>query len=324
MRQPALIALGIATFALFIAPSPYAGGDVDPRIPEYMPAKDPLAGTVASVGSDTMAYVMAFWGVEFKRFYPSVKFMLEPTGSATGPQALIEGRATVAPMSRAMTEREIDAFVKKFGYKPTEFRVGIDAVAIYVNKDNPVKELTVKQVDAIFSSTRRCGHTEDIARWGALGLGGEWASRDIVLLGRSSLSGTNQYLKEVALCGGEYKKNVKVPGGPSEIEQALAVSKNGIAYAGIGHQLPGVKALPLSRDGSGPAVVPTKATVANGTYPITRFLYVYVNKVPGKPLPALEREFLTLVLSRNGQQHLDDEGFVALSAEMAEQERAKL
>lgn len=301
-----------------------AASEVDGKIPAYTPVPGTLSGALTSKGSDTLAYVMAFWGTEFKRLYPGVKFTMEFSGSGTAPPALMDGTANIAPMSRPMSEKEIGAFEKKFGYKPTEIRVALDALAVYVNKENPVKGLTVKQLDAIFSATRKCGYPNDIATWGHLGLTGEWAGRDIKLFGRSSLSGTHGYFKEHALCRGEYKGGIKTQPGPFEIMKSVALAKNGIGYADIGHRVDGVKAVPIARTESEPFIEPSEASTVNGSYPLTRFLYVYVNKQPGKPLGDIEREFIKMVLSHSGQRRVAEDGFVPLTAEMAAKERDKL
>src|SRR5574337_866891 len=177
---------------------------VDPALPHYK-AVSGVSGNLSSVGSDTLNNLMTFWAETLNKFYPNVKIQIEGKGSSTAPPALISGTAQLGPMSRPMKGTEIDAFEKKFGHKPTGLRSAVDALAIFVNKDNPIKCLTFEQVDAIFSKSRRSGHKEDIKTWGQLGLTGDWANRPISRFGRNSASGTYGFFKEHTLKNGDYK-----------------------------------------------------------------------------------------------------------------------
>ena len=222
-----------------------------------------------------------------------------------------------------MKDKEIEAFETRHGYKPTPIRVAIDALAVYVHKDNPLDELSIAQVDTIFSTTRRCGGAESKGSWGSLGLSGGWTDRPIQLYGRNSVSGTYGYFKKVALCSGDFKNSVNEQPGSASVVQAVASSLNGIGYSGIGYITSGVKALKLSSDGA-PSVSATPENALSGDYPLSRYLYVYVNKKPGEPLQPLAQEFLKLVLSKEGQEIVSKDGYVQVSAEVAERELAKL
>src|SRR5919106_6482572 len=151
---------------------------VDPSLPGYK-AVSGVSGNLSSVGSDTLNNLMTLWAESFGRFYPNAKIQIEGKGSSTAPPALISGTAQLGPMSREMKGTEVDAFEKKYGYKPTPIRTSVDALAIFVNKDNPIKCLTLAQADAAFSKSRRQGGKEDIRTWGQLGLTGDWASKPI-------------------------------------------------------------------------------------------------------------------------------------------------
>ena len=296
---------------------------VDPRIPRYRKVSG-IAGNLNSVGSDTMNNEMALWAEGFRRFYPNVRIQVEGKGSSTAPPALIAGTAQLGPMSRRMKSREVDAFQRKFGYKPTRLRTSLDTLAVYVNKDNPIRGLTLEQVDAIFSKTRACGYLEDIRRWGQLGLGGDWAGAPISLYGRNSASGTYGYFKKHALCGGDYKDEVKEQPGSASVVQGVAKDRYGIGYSGIGYRTSGVRAVPLARKGSKRFVAPSYANVLNGTYPLGRFLQIYINKTPGKPLDPLVREFLRFVLSREGQEAVIKAGYDPLPYKIVLEELKKL
>ncbi len=296
---------------------------VDSALPVYQKASG-VSGNLTSVGSDTLNNLMTLWAEEFKRLYPNVNIQIQGAGSSTAPPALTEGASNIGPMSRLMTAKEVEAFEKKHGYKPLAVGVAIDALAVYVNKDNPIKGLSIEEVDAIFSSTRKCGGASDITKWGQLGLSGDWANRDVALYGRNSVSGTYGYFKEVALCKGDFKRNVAEQPGSASVVQSVATQLNAIGYSGIGYKTSGVRALPLSKKKGEPFVEPDAKHATDGTYPLARILYVYVNKKPNQPLAPLEREFLKMVLSKQGQEVVVKDGFVPLPAAVAQRYLARL
>lgn len=286
---------------------------VDPSLPEYQKVTG-VSGNLSSVGSDTLANMMTLWAEEFKRVYPNVNIQIQAAGSSTAPPALTEGTAQLGPMSRKMKEGEIEAFEKRYGYKPTAIPVAIDALAVFVHKDNPLKGLTMLQLDETFSSTMKCGGSVNTAKWGDLGLQGDWADKDIQLFGRNSVSGTYGYFKEHALCKGDFKNTVNEQPGSASVVQSVSASLNGIGYSGIGYKTSGVRALPLSKDGGKTFVEPSEANAISGTYPLSRYLFVYVNKHPNKPLEPMQLEFLKLVLSKNGQEIAAKDGYIPLPA----------
>lgn len=300
-----------------------AEASVDPALKQYTKASG-VSGNISSVGSDTMNNLMTLWGEEFKRLYPNVNIQIQGAGSSTAPPALTEGTSNLGPMSRPMKDAEIEAFEKKHGYKPTAIAVAIDALAVYVHKDNPIQGLTMPQVDAIFSATRKCGYNEDIEKWRQLGLKGEWANRAIQLYGRNSVSGTYGYFKEHALCNGDFKNNVNEQPGSASVVQGVTKSLNGIGYSGIGYKTSGVKAVPLAKAEGGELVAATQENALSGKYPLARALYVYVNKHPNKPLPPLEREFIKMVLSKSGQMVVVKDGYIPLTAAMAQKQLASI
>jgi phosphate transport system substrate-binding protein len=267
---------------------------------------------------------MTLWTEAFKRQYPNVTIQVQAAGSSTAPPALTEGTASFGPMSRAMKDNEIEAFEARHGYKPTAIRVAIDALAVYVHKDNPIESLTIPDVDAVFSVTRRCGADAGIDRWGGLGLGGSWSDRPIQLYGRNSVSGTYGYFKQVALCSGDFKNTVNEQPGSASVVQSVSTSLNGLGYSGIGYVTSGVRAVPLAEFEGAPAIQATAENAISGDYPLARYLYVYVNKRPGTTLQPLEQEFLKLVLSRAGQDVVAKDGYIPLSARLVTRELKKI
>jgi phosphate transport system substrate-binding protein len=290
---------------------------VDPAIASYTKTTG-VSGNLSSVGSDTLANLMTLWAEAYKKEYPSVNIQIQAAGSSTAPPALTEGTANLGPMSRKMKDGELSAFEQKHGYKPTAVPVAIDALAVFVHKDNPVKGLTLEQVDAIFSSTRLCGAKADAKAWGDIGVTGDLAGKPIQLYGRNSVSGTYGYFKEEALCKGDFKANVNEQPGSASVVSSISSSLNGIGYSGIGYKTSSVRTVPLAKKEGGVFIEDSEANTLNGTYPLSRFLYVYVNKAPNKPLAPLEAEFLKLVLSRQGQEVVMKDGYIPLPPRVVE------
>ncbi len=297
--------------------------EVDPDIEKYAKVGG-VTGNLNSIGSDTLNNLMTLWAEGFQKNYPSVRTQIEGKGSSTAPPALIAATAQIGPMSRAMKPSEVDEFEKRFGYAPTKVRVAVDALAVYVNKDNPLDQLTIAQVDAMFSKTRLCGATGDLSTWGQTGIGGDWATRPISLYGRNSASGTYGYFKKNALCRGDYKDTVKEQPGSASVVQGVAEDLQGVGYSGIGYKTSGVKTLSLAKKSGGEYVATTPDMVLSGKYPLARFLYLYVNKKPGAALDPLVREFLNYVLSQEGQKVVLKDGYLPISAKIAATETANL
>jgi len=288
----------------------------DANLKEYKSVNS-LSGKVNSVGSDTLNNLMALWSESFQRKYPNVKIEVEGKGSSTAPPALTQGLSQLAPMSRPMKSSEMDAFEKKYGYKPTAIGVSIDALAVFVHKDNPIKGMNFKQIDSVFSSTYKKGGS-DIKSWGELGLDGNWKTTPISSYGRNSASGTYAFFKKNALGKGDYKATVKEMPGSSSVISSIAKELSGIGYSGIGYKTSEVRVLPLAKSGS-KYYEPTPANCLNGKYPLARTLYIYINKKPGQKLDALSYEFLSFILSKEGQEIVEKDGYYPLPANIADQ-----
>ena len=290
---------------------------VDTKLPKYVQTQG-VSGTIKSVVSDSMNNLMTLWSEGFKKMYPNVKVEIEGKGSSTAPPALIAGTADFGPMSRNMKKKEIDEFESKFGYKPTEMPTSIDMLAVFVHRDNPIESLTLAQVDAIFSSTRKLGQSNDVKTWGDLGLKGEWASKPISLYGRNAASGTYGYFKEHALGNGDFKKSVKEQPGSSAVVQGVATDKYAIGYSGIGYSTADVRAVPLAKDGKSKVFAAEAEHAFSGDYPLARFLNVAVNYKPRSELDPLKREFLRYVYSQEGQKDVMKDGYLPIGARVAE------
>jgi phosphate transport system substrate-binding protein len=318
MSQPTR---SFVTCLLLILPSTVRALEVDPALPSYQPTRS-VSGSLISVGSDTLNNLMTFWADAFRSQYPSVSVQIEGKGSATAPPALIESTAQLGPMSREMKQEEIDAFEKKFGYKPTAIRVAVDAMAVFVHKDNPISGLTLPQVDAIFSSTRKLGASQDHSDWGQLNLS-DWSGRAISIYGRNSASGTYGYFKEMALGKGDFKSSVKEQPGSSAVVQGISSDQFGIGYSGIGYMTSGVRTVPIAAEGIEFAE-PSYENCLDGSYPLARFLMIYINKAPSKPISPSLMEFIQFILSKEGQEIVIKDGYYPLPASVAAEVLASL
>jgi phosphate transport system substrate-binding protein len=318
--KKALLTAYLATLAVAGAAQAAAGtvaAQVDPALADYQRVAG-ISGNLTSIGSDTLNNMMTLWAETFQARYPNVNVQVQGAGSSTAPPALTEGTANLGPMSRAMKQGEIRAFEEKHGYAPTPVRVAIDMLAVFVHRDNPLTGLTIPQLDAIFSATRRCGGMEDVTRWGQLGLGGAWARRTFSLYSRNAVAGTYGYFKEHALCDGDFKPSINEQPGSASVVQGVSESVNGIGYAGIGYITSGVRAVPLAYDEGEPHVVPSAENAPE--YPLARFLYIYVNNHPTRGMQPLEREFVRMMLSRQGQEVVVRDGYIPLPAVLAERQ----
>lgn len=290
---------------------------VDPDLPTYEPVAG-ISGNLNSVGSDTLNNLMLLWGEAFREMYPNVNIQVQGAGSSTAPPALIDATAQIGPMSRPMTGSEMDRFETRYGYQPTEVRVGIDALAVFVHRDNPVEGLNLQQLDAIFSSTYRLGG-RPIRTWGDLGLTGDWTDRPISLYGRNAVSGTYGVFKNIALGGGDFDGDrYQEQPGSSTVVQSVTADRYGIGYSGIGYATSGVRIPKIGPGNRSEHFEPTPENALAGNYPLARFLLVYVNKNPREPMDRLTFEFIRFINSRQGQQVVVRDGFFPLPAQVAE------
>ena len=297
---------------------------VDPSLKLYKPV-DGVSGNLNSIGSDTLNNLMTFWAEGFRKNYPNVVVQVEGKGSSTAPPALIEGTAQFGPMSRPMKDEEIEQFEKKYKFKPTEIGVALDSLAVFVHKDNPVKALSLAQVDAIFSRTRKGGGSADINIWGDAGVAENgYSALPISLFGRNSASGTYGFFKEHALAKGDFKDTVKEQPGSASVVMGVSADRAGIGYSGIGYKTSGVRTVPLSMKDGEPAYEANMENVLTGKYPLSRMLYIYIAKKPGEPADPAVAEFIKYILSKEGQETTIKDGFYPLPATVVEEQLKKL
>jgi phosphate transport system substrate-binding protein len=291
---------------------------LDPTIPAYtrLPL---LTGTVNSTGSSTLSNLLYRWASDFKLTYPNVEINIVGGGSDSAPVALIAGTADLAPMSRPMNATEAAAFKTKFGYEPTRVTVALDAIAIYVNKKNPLTQISLKQADAIFSSSYKRGATP-IKTWGQLGLKDDWQSKTIELKGPSRAQGIYGLFRELALDGGDFRFDMKPEPVASSIVQGVGADEKAIGFASYFYVSARARPLAVSKSDGGPFVLPTQEGVLSGAYPLSRMLYIYVNKPPAGALPAASRELLRFICTEPGQAVVARDGNYPLNAALASKE----
>jgi phosphate transport system substrate-binding protein len=309
-----IAAVTLADAAQSVRPS------VDPALDDYERA-GPIAGVVRAVGSSTLSNLLLRWSAEFHRLHPEVDVRITGGGSGTAVPALIEGRADLGPMSRPMSSAEVERFRAKFGYPPTRLTVVIDAIAVYVNKHNPLARISFRELDGIFSSTRKSG-TEPIRTWGQLGLGGEWATRNIIIKGPSPTQGIYGVFRSTVLAGGAYRLDMRPEPVASSIVQAVATEDGAIGFASHFLDAARTKTLPIARQDGGPYVLPSAEYAANGSYPLARKLFIYINRPPGTAVAPAVSEFLRFACSEQGQEIAARDGNFPLDAALAARECA--
>jgi phosphate transport system substrate-binding protein len=288
------------------------------ELPPYEPVAG-LSGSVTSIGASTTTNLVARAAAEFRRMNPGVTLVVTAGLTSIGPPALLDGRADVVPMSRPLLPGEVEAFRAKHGYAPTEVKVAADALAVYVEKRNPVAGLTLAQLDGMFSRTRLRGGPA-IETWGQAGLGGEWADRAIALYGYGPTDGVHQVFRQRVLAGGEYRLSLQVVPAGSLIVQDVAADPSAVGCASIFFASRRTRAVPLAGE-DGVFYPPTDENVRSGRYPLTRFVTICVNKPPGRSLAPATAEFLRYLLSADGQQIVAAGGNIRLTPEAAAQGR---
>ena len=333
---------------LFVAPVQalkYAKPDhnlkADPSLPVWVPAH---LETVPEeefniVGADVMDQMTLGWAQMMRKAYPRLSVTVEARASGSGGAGLTNEISDAAPVGRELLPAEAEAFRQKFGYDATPIRVATGSVGslgktaasiIMVDKDNPISCLSLQQLDSIYSTTRKRGG-QDISNWGQLGLKGAWANRPIHLYGLRSPNGIEWYFKMNVLEMGDYKPNIEFVKGKG-FTHAFNVAANdmkihpgGLTYALMANLQPNTKVVALSEKPGGKCVMPTTQTIYDHSYPMSRFVYVYVNHKPGTKLPAKTKEFLRAILSREGQQQVaDDRVYIPLQPSVVREELAKV
>lgn len=314
-RRPASVGLSVF-MGLFFAVAFQVSGQIKPlldtQIQPYQLVSG-LTGTLSIAGSDTMKPLTESWSADLRQLYPGLTIKAESGGSETGLAALLEGKVQIAAMSRRMSQQEVVEFKREFGYEPTEVPVAVDALAVFVHKDNPIEGLSLDQLDAMFSKERRRGLHYPIITWGdALVLEEGWIDAPIHLYGRNGNSGTASFFKEHVLNGAALKNSMTTGAGSATIVLELTKDRFGVGFSGIGYQISGVRPIPLASVQGGRYVEPSFQSAMEGSYPLRRNLYLYVNRPPKVAASPSLIEYVKFALSQQGQQIVLTHGYYPL------------
>lgn len=289
---------------------------LDPNLPIYRPV-DQLKGELKLGGSNTLSHVAAVWIASFQEFYPDAKITIEVNGSLAAIDDVKAGKTDLGLLSRRVRDDEIESFRETFGYPPTVLTPCLERTAIYVHKDNPIKGLTLAQLDAIYSTDRKRGAAEPCRQWGQLGLSGEWAAQPIVLHGRTAETGSQVFLQEAVLLGGAMREDIQ--NHVSNVDMVKEIAKNpaAIGFAGITYGIPEVRAVPLALAEGEDFVAVDSPEADRGAYPLVRRLQLVVKRDPAQELRPIEREFIKYIFSTQGQEDVVKAGFQAIPAQPA-------
>ena len=317
---------------------PFAIMNANSTLTHYSPKKQ-VSGAFKVQSSDALYPLFTRLSVDFQRFQPKVsinvkkgnakavgEFLQPPlnrqaTGSFPGRIMMIDDRPSsfeLLATTHQLSDAETKEFVAQHGYEPTAVPVAVEAVALYVHKDNPIPGVTLDQVDAIFSSTRKRGTKADISQWGQLVTADSWKDLPVQLYGREKQSIARAFVKEYGLAGGEFKSGIHEDHGPASVVFAVSRNPMGIGYSAIGLHTSNVRTVPIAEKEGMPFVLPTPETVADQTYPLRHALYLYFDKTPTKHLPDAVQEFLTFIISREGEDAMLKAGLFPLPPAQAE------
>jgi len=296
---------------------------VDAGIPAHVRA-EPLTGTIESIGADSLADVWDEWQQGFKALHPQVQFRVIQTLSKTGFEALMAGTTPLIHMAREMTLPEFQAFEKQYGYPPTKILICFDAFIVFVNGTNPIREISMEQLDAVLSTTRNGAYPTNIETWGDLGGRGEWLKRPIHVYFRAEGTASHAVVKEMVLQKGTFKPTIiSKPDYPS-IADTVMTDAGGLALGTLATWYTRNRTLAVIPFHGKEAVMPLQPEVTSGRYPMSKAYFLYLNKTPGKPLAPLLLEFLSYALSRDGQQAVAQSSLYPLPAEIAAMNRKRL
>jgi len=266
-------------------------------------ASTPTPTTIQVKGSDTMVNVAQAWAEEYKKVAPNVDVEVSGGGSGVGIAALEKGTIDIADASRDMKPEEMDQAKKNTGKEPKEFIVAYDALAVYVNKDNPIEEISLEQLAQIFAEDGK------VTKWSQIGIKIPGVSDDeIVRVSRQSSSGTYEFFREHVLNKKDFKLGSRDMNGSKEVVELVTSTKTAIGYSGMGYATPDVKMVKLSSKAGSPAVAPTAAAALDKSYPLARSLQVYTL---GEPQGEVKK-YIDWMLSPAGQKIVEENGYVPL------------
>ncbi len=308
--------LTLAVTAVVAGPAASYGQVGTTGLPVYRPVSS-LKGDLHLVGSNTMSHVATVWADSFRRFYPDVNITIDVDGSREAVGSVADGQASMGLLSRTITQEEIEYFTAKKGHAPKVLTPCMERIAISVHKENPIRGLTLRQLDGIFSTTLKRGEEKPIRTWGQLGFPGAWAEQPIIARGRSTDTGAQVYFQEAVLLSGEFRDDLASDPGSLDLVKAIGADPRSIGFSGLSYNIPDVRPVPLALRPEGPYIAIDSEEADAGQYPLVRPLQFVVSHRPGQEMPAVEREFIRYVFSELGQEDVIKAGFQAIPAQPA-------
>lgn len=308
-----LFALGVA---LTLAPTLHAQAPLDPQMPIYRPVSS-LKGELNLAGSSTMANVASVWASRFRQFYPDVKVTIHTTGSRAAVSSVVDNSANIGLLSRSINQDERELFLKARGSEVTVLTPCLERIGIYVHKDNPIRGLSLQQIDGVFSDDIKRGAEKPIRTWGQLGFPGAWEKQPVIVHGRDDDTGSQVFMQEAVMLGGAVRKDIKDHPSNSELMKGIAADPRSIGFAGHSYETTDVRSVPLAIRPEGPYVAIDSEDADNGHYPLMRPLQLVIDHKPGNELPEIEREFIRYVFSSLGQEDVIKAGFQPITGKPA-------
>lgn len=305
LRRSVLLLVVLLPALLWISLAPsYAASASESKLPP--------GGSVVVTGSVALANLISLWADDFTNRHPRVSITVADAGTAVGVEALLNGSANSVLTDMPLSQQQEKRFMARFHYAPTLFPVAMDGVAVYVSSLNPLREISITQLDAIYSATLRCGAGQPLHNWGQLGVKGELNKDPITALGLTVASGAYLLFKHVALCDGDFRADFQALAGPAAVVWALTDNPAAIGFASSARSLAGIRALAVAPRAGETAVFPSIQSIQSGHYPLARRLSIILNTPPGHDADPAVQAFLDYVRSTAGQAVATKAGYVPL------------
>lgn len=282
--------------------------EVPDDLARYEPTEG-VRGAVTVAGEGGLEELAARWAGALAERQPGVRVAVQGADGA--------GEAQVFASERELSDEELDEMGRQSGARPMPLAVARSGAAVYLHRANPVREMSVVELDAALTGRLTCrdltpagpGFTRPATRWGDLGLGPPWHRRPIEAVGRG---GVESLLADRALCGGETRESLRSLGDSDAVVAAVSDAPAALGIGGLGHETDVVRAVPLAPRSGGPAVAPTAEAVRSGQYPLSRTVWLYVDAPDQRTLSPAARELVRFALSREGQEIVVRSGLVPL------------
>ena len=303
------LAVGLSCFGWLQAQTAQIRAKVPASIPKYQPLVQ-VKGALDLSGADELADLGDEWSSAFRKVHPESNLIYRSKHTKDAVKEFVDGSSLLVLAARELSADEVKAFQGKFGYMPMRIPVCMDANIVFVNKNNPLTSITMEQLDAIYSKSRLGGAKSPALVWGDLGLKGEWAKLPITAYARVEGTATRASFAEKAMLKGEYRAGIVDRDDPSSLAEAVMTDQAGIAFGTMASWYFANKVLPVVPAHGEDARFPSQEAVTTSRYPMPRLFYAYLNRTPGKPLPAPINEVIHFLLTQEGQSAVADAGLL--------------